>query len=430
MRMKRAAMCKNGTLATMAVLFITLFLLTGFIGDTAEAKNSGGKDAILIGYVSAFTGPLAQFTQSIKFIEKKALDVINKDGGIYIEEYGKKLPVKVIYADSQSNPVKAMEVANKLILSNKVDFLVGAWTPDHINPVSAAAERNKIPALMENGPMASWLTGGPYSWAFGNLFSLEKMVDVYIDAWDTVKTNKKVGFIYDSNVDGVLLSKMNREKAEARGYKIFDPGRFPFGTQDFSSVINQFKREGVDIVVANMITPDFAVCWKQFHQLGFVPKIFTIGKGAHFTTDIMALGSDLGHGLLREDLWDATFQYTSSLTGQTAAELTREFEAATGKYGDCTIGYDMSTFEVINDVFTRAKSVDREKVRKALAETNIDGIYGHIQYNKQNIAEVPVVVSQWKKGEDGKWGKNIISNGAFKNISEADEKLFFLPGSK
>ena len=205
---------------------------------------------------------------------------------------------------------------------------------------------------------------------------------------------------------------------------------FQPGTKDYTTIISSFKKEGVDVVVANMITPDFGVCWNQFHQQDFIPKIFTIGKGLHFTTDIMALGGDIGNGLLSEDLWEAAFPFKSSLTGQTAAELTKEFESATGKYGDCTIGYDMSTFEVINDVFTRAKSVDREKVRKALSETNMDGIYGHIQYNNKNIAEVPVVVSQWRKGEDGKWGKDIISNGSFKEIPVSNKALFFLPGSK
>ena len=143
---------------------------------------------------------------------------------------------------------------------------------------------------MENGPIESWLTGGPYHWAFGDLFYMTRMVDSYIDAWDTVKTNKKVGFIFDNQVDGILLSKMVREKAAARGYTIIDPGRFPAGTKDYTSLISQFRQAGVDIVIANMVTPDFAVAWRQFHQQGFIPKIFVIGKGLHFRADVDSTG--------------------------------------------------------------------------------------------------------------------------------------------
>ena len=103
-------------------------------------------------------------------MESESLPVINKDGGIYIEEYHKKLPVKIIWADSESNPTKASEVASKLVLTDKVDMLVGSFTPDTANPVSAVAERYKIPAVVVSAPIESWLTGGPYHWAFCDCF--------------------------------------------------------------------------------------------------------------------------------------------------------------------------------------------------------------------------------------------------------------------
>jgi len=421
-------MKKSGCVAFSTVLMLGVLILTGLCPN-AKAANLPQKDAILVGWVAPFTGPLAQFTQSTKFIEAKALAEMNKNGGIYVEEYKRKLPVKIIWADSESNPTKASEAANKLVLSNKVDFLIASWTPDTINPVSAVAERHKIPALMENGPIESWMTGGPYKWANGDLFSLENMVDTYIAAWDTVKTNKKVGFVYDNQVDGILLSKLNRQRAEARGYTIIDPGRFPAGTKDYTSIISQFKKAGVDIVVANMITPDFAVALKQFHQQGFVPKIFTIGKGLCFRSDASSLGGDLGNGLLAEDHWEPSFPFKSSLTGQTAAGLSAEW-AKTGKYPDATLGYDMSTFDVLADVLTRAKSLDREKLRKALSETDLNTMFGHIKYDRRNIAEVPLVVSQWVRGKNGAWEKHIVANGKFTKVPLAKEKLFFLAGSK
>ncbi len=414
--------------AFFAAIMLGALILTGLC-TTAEAANLPQKDAILIGYVAPFTGPLAQFTQTIRFIESKALAAINKDGGIYVQEYKKKLPVKIIWADTESNATKASEAATKLVLTDKVDLLVAAWTPESTNPVSAVAERYKIPALMENSPIESWLTGGPYHWAYGDLFYMSKMVQGYVEALDTVKTNKKVGFIFDNQIDGILLAKMVQEKAAAKGYTIIDPGRFPMGTKDYTSIISQFRQAGVDSVIANMVTPDFAVAWRQFHQQGFIPKIFIIGKGMHFRTAAESLGGDLGNGLISEDMWDPSFRYKCSLTGQTAAQLSAEVEKETGKFPDLTIGYDMSTFEVLADVFRRAQSVDREKVRQALEQTNLNTVYGPIKYDKQHIAEMPVVAAQWVKTKNG-WDKRIISNAGFPGIPLAKEKLFFLPGSK
>ena len=102
----------------------------------------------------------------------------------------------------------------------------------------------------------------------------------------------------------------------------------------------------------------------------------------------------------------------------------------TGKFADCTIGYDMSTFEVLADVLRRAKSVDREKVRVAFTQTNLNTVFGPIKYNSENVAVTPVVVAQWVKLGNGKWDKRVIANGGFPGMPLAKEKLFFLPGSK
>ena len=407
-----------------ATLLVVLFL-TAFCSPAMAAE----KDAIVIGWVAPLTGPLAAFTELFKFMEAKYLPIINKDGGIYIEEYHKKLPVKIIWADSESNPTKASEVASKLVLTDKVDMLVGTFTPATANPVSAVAERYKIPAVVVSTPTEAWLTGGPYHWAFCDCFYFERMVDSYIDTLDTVKTNKKVGFIFDSQVDGVLVAKMMAGKLPARGYTVVDPGRFPAGTKDYTSLIAKFRQENVDIVIANMITPDFALAWNQFHQQGFIPKIFIVGKGLLYRADMESLGGDSGNGLISEDLWDPSFQYKSSLTGQTSAQVSAEI-GKTGKYfAESTIGFNSSTFEVIADVFRRAKSVDHEKVRAAFAQTNLNTVFGPVKYNDQDYAVMPVVMAQWVKTKDG-WEKRVIANGGFPGAPLAKEKLFFLPGSK
>ncbi|KUO65568.1 MAG: hypothetical protein APF84_14695, partial [Gracilibacter sp. BRH_c7a] len=78
----------------------------------------------------------------------------------------------------------------------------------------------------------------------------------------------------------------------------------------------------------------------------------------------------------------------------------------------------------------RAQTVDKEKVRQALAETDLETSYGHMKYDERNISEVPVVVSQWKKGDKFPWEKNVLSNRKFPEIPISDEKLFFLPSSE
>ena len=123
------------------------------------------------------TGPLSIFMGSTPWVEELCLDAINNvNGGVYIEEAGEKLPIRVIYADTESDSNKAMEVATKLVTENKVDILVGAWTPVGSNPISAVGERYETPVFTFGAPEESWLEGGPYNWATGMHFKSTRSI--------------------------------------------------------------------------------------------------------------------------------------------------------------------------------------------------------------------------------------------------------------
>ena len=55
---------------------------------------------------------------------KAAVEDINKLGGIFVKEYNKKLPVKLVLLDNESDPIKAGTLAQDLIVSEKANFLV------------------------------------------------------------------------------------------------------------------------------------------------------------------------------------------------------------------------------------------------------------------------------------------------------------------
>ena len=67
--------------------------------------------------------------------------------------------VEVIVKDSQSNSNRAAEVANELILSNKVDLMVVAHTPDTVNPVADQCEINEVPCISTDAPWQPYFFG-------------------------------------------------------------------------------------------------------------------------------------------------------------------------------------------------------------------------------------------------------------------------------
>lgn len=379
--------------------------------STKPSTTANDKTEIVIGYVAPLTGPLANFASSLKWVESQVLPVINKDGGIYIKGYDKKLPLRIVYGDSESDPNKAMEVAENLILNEHVDILVATGTPDTIIPVTSVAQRRGVPALMSDSPVEQWWQDAPYDWVAGNLFSFAKVVPNYVDLWDKVDTNKKVGYILDNETDGMLVSGLANDILPGRGYEIVDPGRFPMGTNDYTSLISQLKNADANIVLANMITPDFAVLWKQMQQNAYIPKVLQVGKALHFYEDIVGLGN--ADGLATEYHWDGTFPYKSSLLDMTCADIANMWETDNpGVYPPSPIGYDTAVFEVLNDALSRCDTLDPAEIIKQIKATNYDGVLGKLSYDDKGSFIAPCVAAQWVATTDGPWQYEIRVNGS------------------
>ncbi len=395
----------------------------------ARKARAAKRDYILIGRPNPNTGPLAGFGEASPWTDDKAVEAINKAGGLYIKEYGKKVPVKVKTVDTESNPTKAAELASKLILRDKVDLMIALHTPDTVNPVTAICERYKMPCIALDAPVDAWLTGGPYKWSFHAFWTVGTMGRLFVDMWeqDAGKTNKVVGVLWPNDPDGVTFSNIFPGIWEKKGYRIVDPGRFPYFNKDFSSFINLFKKEKVEIINGCPIPPDWVTAWKQFHQQGFVPKIATIAKACLFPADVGALGGNLPNGITTEVWWSPYHPFKSSLSGESAKELCDAWTKETGKQWTQPIGFKYAAFEILADVLKRAQTLDKEKIRTTLAETNTDTIVGHIKYNDKNFAETPMVGGQWVKGKKWPWELEIVNNRNHPEIPKTADMLFPIP---
>lgn len=382
----------------------------------AKPVFAQARDHILVGRVQPMTGMVAAFSEPSPWVDNRALEAINKDGGIYIEELGKQLPITVKFMDSESSGTKAAEVGSRLIVKEKVDFVYVSSTPDCVNPVSGQAERYKVPCLGNTLPVEMYLFGGPYHWAFGMCLSVADYVASFLQMWADVPTNKKIGIIAANENDGIAFSEGAKAVCPKAGYEIFDPGRFPVGNSDFSALINYYKTNQVDIVYGNLAPPDFATFWRQVFQAGWLPKICTVGRALLFPAAVEAIGEDLGLGTSTECIWHPAYGFKSSLTGETAQKLCDDYEAMANKAWLGSLGHLYGGWEVVADVLRRAKTLDKEKIRQALAETNLNTIAGPVKMKPDNTAITPGGGLQWVKGKKFPLDRVTVSNGNYPDL--------------
>jgi len=339
--------------------------------------------------------------------------------------------VQIVLKDSQSNPNRAGEVANDLILKDKVALILTAGTPETANPVSDACELNEVPCISSVVPWQPWFFGRKgdpakgFNYTYHVFWGLEDVIANFTNGWKSVATNKKVGGLFPNDGDGNAWGDKELgfpKPLAAMGYTLTDPGRFQNGTQDFSAQISAFKKDGVEIVTGVVIPPDAKTFLTQARQQGFKPKVITLGKALLFPGAIEALG-ELGYGLTTEVWWSPSHPFTSSLTKQSAKALAEAYEAGAKKQWTQPIGFAHALFEVAADALKRAKSLKAADVRDAVAATSINTVVGPVKWGgagpMKNVSKTPLVLGQWVKSAGSTKNKVelvIVNNEVAKNI--------------
>ncbi len=373
--------------------------------------------AIKIGLVTPTTGPLAIFAEPDAFV----LTEFKKAIGTGIKIGNQTHAVEVIVKDSQSNPNRAAEVANELILSNKIDLMVVAHTPDTVNPVADQCEINEVPCISTDAPWQPYFFGRKgdpakgFKWTYHFFWGAEALISTFINLYDDLATNRIVGALWPNDSDGNAFSDPQRGMPPVlmkRGYKVVNTGSFDPFAENFTSQITAFKSQGVEIVTSVLPPPTFANFWTQAAQQGFKPKIVTPGKSAEFPAAVKALGQ-LGKNIGIEVWWSPYHPFSSHLTGQSSAELAAAYSATTKKTWTMPLGFKHALFEVAADVLKRSKALEPEAIRQSVAETSYESIVGQVQWKNgpvPNISTTPLVGGQWQEATGGELELKIVNN--------------------
>jgi len=401
---------------------------SGETGTSVAAGEEMGRE-IKIGWVTMTTGIYAGLSEPDDFLRQQAIDTIG-DGLMCAD--GKKHPIKWITKDSQSDSNRAAEVAGQLITSDNPDIVFAGMTPVVNIPVGQQCEANGVPCITYGCPMEPWffgMGGDPavgFNWAYNVFWSIADLNAVYIGLLNKVPTNKKVALLYANDPDGQATADEATGFPSAlapEGYTWFNPGLVTNGTEDYSSVINQFKAEGCECLSALLNPPDFANFWKQAKQQDWVPKVTAIGRAILTKPDMDAVG-DIGNGLCNEVWWENTHPFTSSLTGLTCQEIVDAWDTAVGTPFSPALGLTGGAgFDVVTDVVKRTVDLeDPQSYVDAIKATDLETIVGPVKFSGAlpNCALTPLVGGQWI-GSTGNWERLVVDNSHYPDIPQTGE---------
>ena len=434
--------------AMVAMLTVLVF------GVYGPAVAADAPDEIPVGVCSELTGQAAGFGGGGLFGLKAAIEDINKQGGVFVKEYGKKLPIKLIIVDNESDESKAGTLAQDLILRDKVKFIVNGMAPPHIRaPIAAVCERYKVPMVTGCGPYEAWMSmrnsvEKPWQYTWTASFAIAtpakpgdfrdgklgyNMMDSYMGMLEKLSkmTNMKVAAFASDEPDGrgwyLAFAPVMKEK----GFDIYNVeeefGLVPMDTTDFSSLIRAWKKADCEILWANAPGPFFGAMWRQARRMGFEPKQVFATRAAVFYPDIKGWGGDLANGVSNEMFWNPAIKDSPGIGSTTPQSLNERWIKETGEGMHQNVGMAYANAQVMIDAIQRAGSLDADKINQALKETDLMTVYHRIKFDEENFSRVPVGFGQWVKTDKAYQWDNPVIISYHDFLPPTAEMLFPIP---
>lgn len=372
----------------------------GFAGSTPAMAEDG---TIVLGSAISLTGKYSTNGQDTKRGYDFAVERLNSMGGVKVG--GKTYKFEIKYYDDESTPARGAQLAERLIQQDGVQFMLGPYSSGLTKAIAPVTEKYKIPMVEAEGASRSLFTQG-YRYMFAILSTSEFYLAsaVGLAAEEAEKMGKKpsdvkVAWAFENDPFSLDVRAGVVEDAKKYGMKVVIDDKLPRDLADMTGTLTKVKALKPDLLLVSGHAKGAATAVRQIGEMRIdVPMIaITHCEAAKITSTF----PKAAEGILCPTQWSETLSYKDDYFG-TAREY---YDAFLKAYPDYKVvpyqtAQASAALLVFKDAFERAGSFDREKVRDALAATNLNTFYGHTQFSKagNNVAK-PMVLRQVQKGE-------------------------------
>ena len=379
---------KNRVLLGLIVFTIGVVFLVG-----AGATNSLAKEKIVIGQAISLSGPVAQGVAIAGGrIYTMWVEEVNKSGGIYVKEYGKKLPVELKRYDDKSDIGTMTNLLEKLILEDKVDFVFPPWGTAWL--FAAAPIANKYGYILIGGPGGALkLKELSLPYFFQVLNFSETQAPALADIFKEVGV-KSVAVIYRGDLHGVEYGNAMVPYFKNKGIEVKMKKSYPDGIKDLSPLLKEAKSLGVDAFCAASYPPGGMLLTGQALELGinFNSLFITVTP---FSPNLYrdTFGVNTVEGVMGGGAWNAK-------TSAGAKEFVDKFVARFGMEPDYWGGlYYWSSLQHFQQAVEKAGTLDQKKIRDIMAKERFDTALGPFWYDENRyFVNHPGEIGQWQSG--------------------------------
>ena len=391
----------------------TVVLAAALLAATAAPGALAADGTIMLGAAVSLTGKYSTNGKNTQDGYNLAVKAINDKGGVKVGN--KQYDLKVVYYDDESTSARGAQLVERLINQDHVNFVLGPYSSPLTKAIAPITEKYKMPMVEGNGADRGLFTNG-----YKYMFAVLNTSDYYLRAAVTILAEeaKKAGRDPKSLKIAIAIENDDfsqdvrdgvEEDAKKYGMKVVIDDKLPADLNDMGSTLTKVKALKPDALFISGHEKGAVLGIRQIaQQKVYVPMLaLTHCDSAQITEKF---GKDSDYAFCGSQ-WDASLTYTDHLF-ENPKQYAEMFKKAYNYDPPYQAAESSASVEVFADAIQRAGSLDKDKVRDALAKTDMMTFFGPIKFDAtgKNVAKSMVTYQvqheQYVVVAPAKWAKS------------------------
>lgn len=261
-------------------------LCTVLLATTILSAPASAADPIKIGVVTPLSGTYSPIGQQVRWGLELATKEVNASGGIMGRQ------IQLMFEDEEANPSVAVQKAEKLFESEKVDFLTGTVNSGSTLAVGQTAERTgKLIATTVS--FADSITGDKCS---PNVFRVNARAgqqSAALAAWVAKQKPKaKVYFLGPDYEMGRSTVATFKRTIEGLGATSVGEVFAPLDSKDYTQYFGQLRQARPEVLYTSVAGNDTVRLLTQMQDFGLLGNLLVVGASGTVTSqNIGAIGA-------------------------------------------------------------------------------------------------------------------------------------------
>lgn len=230
---------------------------------SAPAAPAGGE--VVIGVITALTGPNAVFGDDIAAGATFAAEQINAEGGI------NGWTIRIVAEDHAVEPDRAVTAAQKLLNIDRVSAVLSSFTAPTLAVQPLFAERDIV--MLNGGAIGAALIGQDalYNTLANSVFLYARLMEWAVDEY----APQRVATLFWNDSAGIAIDEVVKDQCQRLGCTVVASEPHELGATDYGTQLARIAAQNPDILVIGSYGDDLGYIVRQARGQGLSVPILS-----------------------------------------------------------------------------------------------------------------------------------------------------------